>query len=371
MKKYFPILITGLLLLQINVFAQKDDFRKQAPAARPAPKIELGEAKEVTLKNGLKVIVAENHKLPVFNIQLFVNYPPVLEGPSAGFVDLSGQLLSKGTANRSKAEIDEAVDFIGASFSSSASGLSGSCLTKHKEQLIDVFTDVLFNPSFPEDEFEKLKKQSISALAQAKDDPNTVATNVSSRIRNGRNHPYGEIETEETIGSIKLEECRNFYETYFQPGISYLIITGDIATQEALNLASKYFSDWENTPVKRVKFETPQKPEATSVNFVNKLGAVQSVINITYPIELKPGSPDVIKARVMNTLMGAYFGSRFKRQFAGGQSIHLWSQVCYQYRSFDRLFQCLCECSKRGDGFGRHGVFNRNGPPSNRKSGRR
>ncbi len=310
MKKYSIPFLVLFLASQINVLAQ-DDFRKQAPTPGPAPKIVLGQAKEITFKNGLKVIVVEDHKLPVVNFQLFVDYPPILEGPSAGFIDLAGQLLSKGTTTRTKAEIDESIDFIGASLNTSANGISGRCLTKHKDKLLGVMTDILFNPSFPEDEFEKLKKQAISALAQAKDDPNQIASNVSSRIRNGRNHPYGEIETEATIEAIKVEECKQFYETYFKPGISYLIITGDLSTEEALGIASKHFSDWENAPVRKPVYETPQKPEATSVNFVSKLGAVQSVINITYPIEMKPGNPDAIKASVMNTLLGGYFGSRF------------------------------------------------------------
>ena len=295
--------------MQATIIAQ-EDFRNQAPAPGPAPKIVLGEAKEVTFKNGLKVIVVENHKLPVVSFQLFVDYPPILEGPSAGFVDIAGQLLSKGTTTRTKAEIDESIDFIGASLNTSASGINASCLTKHKDHLLEIMTDVLFNPTFPEEEFAKLKKQAISALAQAKDDPNEIAANVSARVRNGHNHPYGEVETETTIDGIKVEECKLFYDTYFKPGSSYLIITGDLTTDKALALASQHFSDWEKSPVRRPRFETPQKPEATTVNFVNKLGAVQSVINITYPIEMKPGSPDAIKASVMNTLLGSYFGSR-------------------------------------------------------------
>ena len=309
MKKYISILTLIFFVLQSGLFAQ-EDFRKTPPTPGPAPKIELGQAKQITLKNGLKVIVVENHKLPVVNIQLYVDHPPILQGPSAGYVDLAGQLLSKGTTNRSKAAIDQAIDYIGASFSSSSNGLRGRCLTKHKDQLLDVFTDVLFNPSFPEEEFEKLKKQTLSALAQAKDDPNAIIANVSARIRNGKEHPYGEVETEATIENIQLEDCRAFYQTYFKPGISYLIITGDLPTEEALALASQHFSKWENSPVVRPRYPTPDKPEATTVNFVNKTGAVQSVINITYPVEIKPGSPDAIKARVMNTLLGSYFGSR-------------------------------------------------------------
>ncbi len=308
MKKYI-VLFIAFMIAQSNVIGQ-EDFRSKSPKPGPAPVIKLGDSKQVTLKNGLKVIVVENHKLPQISFRLFVDVPPVLEGPSMGYIDIAGQMLNKGTATKSKADIDEAVDFIGASLSTSYTGISGTCLTKHKDQLLELMTDVLFNPSFPEDEFKKLKTQAISTLAQAKDDPNQIASNVSSRLNYGRNHPYGEVSTDATIKAIELKECKKFYETYFQPGISYLLITGDIATQEALNLASKYFADWENTPIVRQPLETPQKPEATTVNFVDKPGAVQSVINVTFPIEIKPGAPDAIKASVMNTALGAYFGSR-------------------------------------------------------------
>ncbi len=308
MKKYILFFFV-FLLSAISIFGQ-EDFRSKAPEAGPAPIIKLGEAHEVTLKNGLKVIVVENHKLPIVSFQLFVNLPPIFEGPSAGYVDIAGQMLDKGTTTKSKAEIDEAIDFIGASLSTSANGVRGSCLTKHMDELLALMTDVLFNPSFPEEEFEKLKKQAISALAQQKDDPNAIAANVSARLNNGRNHPYGEVETEATINAIELKECRQFYDTYFQPGISYLIITGDVKTQEALDLASKLFSHWENHPIARQPLQVPQRPEETTVNFVDKLGAVQSVINVTYPIEMRPGAPDAIKASVMNTALGSYFGSR-------------------------------------------------------------
>ncbi len=308
MKKY-TIFFFILLLVPMAIFGQ-EGFRSKAPKAGPAPIIKLGEATQVTFKNGLKVIVVENHKLPTVSFQLFVNTPPIFEGPSMGYIDIAGQMLNKGTTTKSKAEIDEAIDFIGASLSTSANGVNGSCLTKHQDKLLALMTDVLFNPSFPEEEFEKLKKQAISALAQEKDDPNAIAANVSARLNNGRNHPYGEVTTEATINAIELKECHQFYETYFQPGISYLIITGDLSAQEALDLASKHFSHWENNPIKRLPLEVPQKPEQTTVNFVDKLGAVQSVINVTFPLEMRPGAPDAIKASVMNTALGAYFGSR-------------------------------------------------------------
>lgn len=310
MKKilFFHFLLSFLLLSQ-GVFSQ-EDFRKTSPKPGPAPRIELGKAEQFTLKNGLKVIVVENHKLPRVSFQVFVDVPPFLEGDYAGMANMAGQLLNKGTTTRTKAQIDEAVDFIGASLSTSSSGVTGSCLTRHKDKLLEIMSDVLFNPVFPADEFDKLKKQTLSGLQASKDDPNTIASNVSAVLRNGKSHPYGEIGNEKTVNSIDVAKCKEFYNTYFKPNISYLIVTGDITAKEVKDLAPKYFGAWKQGDVVKTNFPAPQKPAVAQVDFVDKAGAVQSVINITYPIDLKPGHPDAIKASVMNTLLGAYFGSR-------------------------------------------------------------
>lgn len=299
------------LLFASGIMAQQnEEFRKTPPPAGPPPKIELGEAVRFQLDNGLEVILVENHKLPRVSFQVFVDVPPFLEGEQAGYSSIAGQLLSAGTTSRTKAEIDEAVDFIGASLNTSSNGVSGSCLTKHKGKLLELMADVLFNPTFPEEEFEKLKKQTLAALAQAKDDPNTIASNVASVLRYGKDHPYGELETEETVQNISLDKCKEFYQTYFKPNISYLVVTGDISEEEVRNIAQQYFGDWQPAEVPQQEFPTPEPPAITEVDFVDKAGAVQSVINITHPIELPPGHPDVIKASLTNTILGGYFNSR-------------------------------------------------------------
>ena len=310
MKKIvFFNFILCFLLMAHSAFSQ-EDFRKTAPKPGPAPRIELGKAEQFTMKSGLKVIVVENHKLPRVSFQVFVDVPPFMEGELAGYSSIAGQLLSKGTATRTKSQIDEAVDFIGASLNSSASGVNGSSLTKHKDKLLGLMSDVLLHPVFPQEEFDKIKKQTLSALAQAKDDPNAIASNVALVMRNGKNHPYGEVESEKSIDKITVEKCKEFYSTYFKPNISYLIVTGDITAKEVKQLAPKYFGDWKQGEVAKKNFPAPQRPQTAMVDFVDKTGAVQSVINVTYPVDLKPGAPDAVKASVMNTLLGGYFGSR-------------------------------------------------------------
>lgn len=297
------------LLFSFSSVAQKD-FRKNPPKAGPAPQIEMGSFEEFKLDNGLKVIVVENHKLPQVSFQVFIDLPPIKEGQHAGLADIAGQLLNKGTSKRTKAQIDEEIDFIGASLSTSANGLYGSALTKHKAALLEVMADVLFNPTFPQGEFEKVKKQTLSTLAQNQEDPNAIASNVAKVLRYGKEHPYGEVMTEKTVETLNVDMIKAYYEKYFRPNLAYLIVVGDINKTEVEKIAHQYFGEWERGIVMQDYFEKPEKPAKTEVDFVDKTGAVQSVIAITYPVALKPTSEDVIKASVMNTMLGGYFRSR-------------------------------------------------------------
>lgn len=311
MKKYIIYGICFLLGLglSLNLKAQ-EDFRKKAPAALPAPKIQLGNYVQNVLPNGLKVIVVENHRLPKVSFQIFIDAPLNLEGEFAGVGEMAGSLLSNGTKTKTKAQLDEAIDFIGANIGSSATGLFGSGLTKHQDKVLALMSDMLLNPVFPAEEFEKLKKQTLSGLASSKEDPEAIAGNVANVVRYGKNHPYGELSTEATVNKITLEQCRKYYATYFKPNISYLIVVGDITPAQALAKATLYFGKWQKGTVAKIPFTAPTAPKQTQVDFVNRDGSVQSVIDFTYPIQLKPSQPDYLATIVMNTLFGGDSNSR-------------------------------------------------------------
>lgn len=286
------------------------NVRAAAPNPGDAPKIQIGKAETFQLENGLTVIVVENHKLPRVSYRVFVDSDPVMEKDAAGYIDMMGDLLTKGTTTRTKSKIDEEVDFIGASLFSDANGLTGACLSKHADKLLDVMSDVLLNPAFPEEELEKAKRRSESDLASQKDDANAIAGNVANILRYGKGHPYGEVMTEATLEKINLDQIKKHYQTYFKPNISYLVVTGDITRAKAESQAKKYFGKWTRGEVPEHNYALPRPPEKTQLDFVNKPGAVQSVVNITYPVELAPGTPDVIRSRLMNAVLGGYFNSR-------------------------------------------------------------
>ena len=298
------LLLSGLIVFGLFHGLIAQDFRAYAPEPGPAKPIEIASPDQFALDNGMKVILVENHKIPVVNFQLFINRDPLVEGEFAGFSTMAGDLLATGTTSRTKAEIDAAIDFIGASMTTSSTGAFGSTLTKHADAFLDVYSDVILNPVFPEEEFEKLKTQTLSGLAAAKAEPESIANNVVSKVNYGPEHPYGEVQTEETTKAITLQKCKDYYQDYFKPNLAFLVIVGDANHDQAMAWAEKYFGTWKPGPVPRTVVSPVPLPEETAVRFADKSGAVQSVIQVTQPVDLKPGDKDVIAVRLMNNILG-------------------------------------------------------------------
>ncbi len=303
---------TGTITQQVKQ-PDPEAFRKTAPKPGPAPIVQMGDYETFVLDNGLNVILVEDHNVPAVSFSLTIDQPPFTEGEKAGYAEMAGDLLATGTKTMSKAEIDEKVDFIGATLSAYSSGIYGNSLTKHKDELLSVMSEVLLNPTFPLKELDKLKKQKLSALQQEKDDPGAIAGNVAGVLDFGKDHPFGEIVSEKTVKNITRDDCVNFYKTYFKPNISYLVVTGDMTLSELKPLANKYFGSWKQGEVPKANLPKVVFPEKSMVAFVNKPAAVQSNIKITYPLDIKPDSPDRVKTRVANALLGGFFGSRLNK----------------------------------------------------------
>lgn len=311
MKKVL-LSITAVFIF-VSAIAQKsssDLNRSIRPVPGPPPVIKLGDIKSFEMANGLKVFVVENDKTPTVAYSIALNIHPALEGDAAGLAAITSDLITSGTKTRTKDQLDNDIDFIGAKLSASTSGIYASSLSKQNKKLVELLADVLLNPDFKQEELDKLKKQTLSELAQEKDDPDAISKNVESVLNFGKNHPYGELTTEETLNKITLEKCNEYFKTYFRPNVAYLAVVGDIKLADVKPLLEKYLGSWQRADVPSFIPPVPPAPEKTRVAFVNKPGAVQSVISVTYPIELKPNSDDLIKSKVLNTILGAGFSSR-------------------------------------------------------------
>ena len=290
-------------LLPLGLMAQVD--RSKAPKPDPAPQIKIGQPATFTLPNGLKVFVVQNSKLPRVSATLSFNQDGIVEGEKTGLTSMAGDLLRRGTAKLTKAQLDEEIDFLGGSINTSAFSASASSLKSNFPKVMALMSDVVLRPSLPSAELEKIRKQMMSALQADKDDPNAIATNVVNRIVYGKGHPYGDIETEETLMNVKLEDIRSFFNTYWKPNNAFLVFVGDITPTDGKALATQHFGAWKSGTVPKPTYKTPTAPAKTYIAVVDRPASVQSVITFAAPVELKPGAPDAIAASVMNNILGA------------------------------------------------------------------
>ncbi|MBL7766887.1 MAG: insulinase family protein [Chitinophagaceae bacterium] len=332
MKK-FILSIFAAGLISSSLFAQTLD-RSIRPKAGPAPEIQMGTAQSFVTSNGIKVFVVENHKLPVVTYSVDFDIRPELQGDMVGFKDMIGDLLTAGTKNKSKDQFNEELDMLGATLAIGSDGIFMQSLKKNSDKLLALASEVLTTPAFSQAELDKLKKQAKSGLAQQQDDPEAMSANITSILNFGKGHPYGEVMTEKSVDKITLERCKKFFETYFRPNVAYMAVVGDITLAEAKAQIEKNFAKWEKKDVPRANYPTPKMPTGAAVAVVNKGGAVQSVIDVTYPINMRPGDPDEIKLKVANGILG---GGSTGRLFQNLRETHAWTYGSYSSFRTDEL----------------------------------
>lgn len=326
MKKIF-IQLWIVLLAGYEANAQVD--RTQAPKPGPAPQINIGEPDTFTLSNGLRVYVVENHQLPQVTASLLLKIDPVLENDKEGYVDMTGEILRRGTTTLTKAQLDEEIDYLGGYVNTDSKGASAFSLTKNFDRTFALMADVVLHPSFLPAELDKIKTQDLAGLAQQKDDPESILDNVSSVLLYGKDHPYGEVETEQTVSHIGIADLKQYYTDYWKPNVGYLALVGDLTKAEARQLVEKYFGGWKPAQVPTHEYAIPQRPAGTFVALVNRDASVQSNISITDPIQLKPGDMENFPASLMDDILG------------GGSTSHLFQDLrekhAYTYGAYSSL----------------------------------
>lgn len=339
MKRIFSFFIAAALSLP--AVAQLD--RSIRPQAGPARPIEIGSYETFELKNGLKVIVVENHKLPRVTFSLVLNNTPVSEGNKQGYVEFTGDLLRRGTTTRTKDQLDAEIDFMGANVGTSSRGAFATSLSKYTEKTVELLADMVINPSFPQEELDKLIKQSESGLLSIEDDPGSVMNNLASVVLYGKNHPYGEIMTEESLKAITLDDCKQYYSTYFRPNVAYLAVVGDIKPKEAKKLVKKYFGDWKSAEVPANKPAFPAAPAKTEVALVHRASSVQSMIQIANVIDLKPGAEDVVTMSVLNQILGGGSSARLFQNLREDKAFTYGAYSSYDTDPYAGYFQADAE----------------------------
>ena len=308
MKKLVLLLLT-IFFINSTLLSQVD--RTKPPVSGPPPVINLGKPNMFSLKNGLKVIIVENSKLPRAYANLDIDNYPDYEGDIKGVASLVSSLMGNGTTTQSKDDYNEEIDYMGASLSLSAGGGFASSLKRYFPRVLEMMSDGLKNPVFTLEDFEKEKNILIDGIKSSQNSVPDIASIVGGKLFFGSNHPFGEFATEESVNNISLKDVKKYYETYAKPNNAYLTIVGDVNYEEIKPLVEKLFGDWKKGKLPKYTMPVVNDLENPEINFIDMSNAVQSEISVGNIINISMSDPDYFPLRLANQIFGGSGGKLY------------------------------------------------------------
>ena len=299
MKKTFSIL---LFLLTFTVFAQID--RSQQPQPGPAPVIQLGEPERFTLNNGLTVLIVENNKLPRAAVSLSLDNSPIAEGELAGVSAMTAALLGKGSATIDKDSFNEEVDFMGATINFGSQSASASSLSRYFGRVLELMADAALHPNFTQEEFDKEKDILLDGIKSGEKSVTTAARRVENLLAYGKDHPYGEYVSKESVERVKLADVDAFYKRYFLPNNAYLVIVGDVDAGDLKKQVKKLFGKWKKKNLSTDPIPDVTNVSTTQIDFVNMPNAVQTEVTVQNTVSLRKKDADYFPLLIANGILG-------------------------------------------------------------------
>ena len=291
-----------------------------------SPKMVIPPVWQEKLDSGLEVYGIENDEVPLVNFQLSFRGSLLLEYPEkVGVSNMLARLMTKGTATKTTAELEEAIESLGATINVFATDenivVAGSTLSKNYDETLALVEEIVLEPRWDEEEFNILKRSVTSQIVQQEAQPNTIAANVYARLIYGDKHmlSHNLIGTPQSIIAITIDDLKEFYTTNLTPSLSQLYIVGDIDQKSVVNSMGGINTKMEVKDVMIPSFEMPARPEKSKVYFYDVPGAKQSVLRFGYPA-LAATAKDYYPVRVMNyRLGGGGFASQLTQQLREGK----------------------------------------------------
>jgi zinc protease len=292
--------------------------RKQQPALGAPAVVKFPGVKQFTLSNGLKVALVERNSVPVLDMSLMINagYAADQFG-KPGLSALTMTMLQEGTKTRSALQLSDDLANAGASLytysSLDNSYLYMSALKPNLDESLDLFTDVLYNPSFPEKNFERVQKEQLLTIKQEQSQPFGMGLRILPRLLYGEGHAYSNpftgSGTEASVKAITRDDLVKFHNTWFAPNNAILVVVGDIKADELKTKLESSFASWNKQAVPEKNLKDVAIAAQPSVYIIDKPGALQSII---FAAEISPSAkdPDHEKIEMMNRILGGEFTSR-------------------------------------------------------------
>jgi len=298
---------------------QQAPERSAPPKPGPPPALKLPPIQKRTLSNGLPVWIVELHKVPVVHVSLVVK-----SGASAdplgkyGLASLTAEMLDEGAGTRNALQMADAVDYLGASLSTSST-FDSSYVELHVPVArlgdgLPIMADVALRPTFPEEELKRVREELLTSLIQAEDDPESLIQFAFPRLVYGLKHRYGtlSIGTAAAVKGFTIADLRQFHSQNYVPANAALIVTGDITSANAVTRLESAFGGWKGTAPATVTVSAAPQLTTRQLYLIDKAGAAQSQIRIGW-IGVPRSTPDYFALRVLNTILGGSFTSRLNQ----------------------------------------------------------
>ncbi len=300
--------------------------RSMEPPYHGKPDLKIPEIWEANMPSGMKVLGITSKEVPLVQFSLEIKGGQLLEKPAkAGVSNMLAEMMTKGTAKRTPAELEEAIELLGASIYVYAGeekiSISGNTLSKNYTETLELVQEILLEPRWDENEFELIKQQILSRLQEEKGDPNSIAENEFKKLIYGEKSilSFNQLGTPETVKNISLEDLKNYYEENLSPMASTFLIVGAIEKDRALAPVRGISANWPPTNVDFPEIPEFKAPERSKVYFYDVPGAKQSVFAFGTPA-LSAKDEDFYPAEVMNyRLGGGSFASRLTQELREGK----------------------------------------------------
>ena len=298
--------------------AAPEPDRSQVPQPGPPPALKVPPQRHFQLANGLKVRLVEYRKLPIVALHLAVDAGALHDPPARpGVASFAAAMMTEGTKRRSATRISDDLGFIGASLAAGASfdsaSLSGSVLNTHLDELLDIFADVLVNPSFPAGDFARVQDVRLVSLLQQRDQPGAVAAKAFAHAYWG-DHPYGHwiMGTEQSVKAMTREDLARYHAARWRPGVSELVVVGDVTEAELRAKLEKALAGWRGDPPPAVAPRAAKSPERRALLIQKRGPAPQAFVMMGMP-GVPRSSPDYVAAEVAAQVLGGGSASRLFR----------------------------------------------------------
>jgi zinc protease len=283
----------------------------KAPVNKEVLKVKLPRAQEATLPNGLRVVLLEAHKVPTFNMQMVVLSGGLSDKADyRGLASFTATLLREGTGKRSSKDIAEQVDALGATLtansglSSMTTNISTAGLVENLDQTLELFSDVIRNPTFPQAEVDKYKTRTLAQLQFQRSIPQFLAQEQFSRAIYGANHPAALIAPPaESIKKLTTKDMADFHATYYRPNNAILAIVGDVTLKEIMPKLEKAFGDWQKADVPAFSIPAAPAQSESKIYLIDRPGSVQTVLQLG-TLGIERTSPDYFAVLLADRVFG-------------------------------------------------------------------